>query len=223
MAVTRAAALIVAAVFVCSFAAAPASAKRSKKLKRLQDDVARLEARLSELEHQMARQQQRLALVPSAPAGFCSDPCALDSDGDTIADCEDPCPCDPDHDDGDGDQMPDCMDPCPDDPENACVFVCQAEPGADGTGVADCPVPCLTPDGLDCGPVPPPLPPEDGECRRTGCSGQVCDDHDVASTCEWMPEYACYAQAICERQADGECGWTITPEAAACLVNPPPL
>src|SRR5688572_4202660 len=38
-------------------------------------------------------------------------------------------------------------------------------------------------------------------CRRTGCSGQVCSDQDVVTTCEWKPEYACYDKAPCERQA----------------------
>jgi hypothetical protein len=28
-------------------------------------------------------------------------------------------------------------------------------------------------------------------CRRTGCSGQVCADQEVVTTCEWKPEYAC--------------------------------
>lgn len=58
------------------------------------------------------------------------------------------------------------------------------------------------------------------DCFRTGCSGQVCADEDVVTTCEWRDEYACYAEATCERQADGACGWTETPELAACLASP---
>lgn len=54
-------------------------------------------------------------------------------------------------------------------------------------------------------------------CVRTGCSGQICADTDMITTCEWRPEYECYGTASCERQADGACGWTQTPELAACL------
>lgn len=56
-----------------------------------------------------------------------------------------------------------------------------------------------------------------GRCMRTGCSGQVCASGPVYTTCEWRPEYACYADATCERQEDGNCGWTKTPELEACL------
>ena len=54
-------------------------------------------------------------------------------------------------------------------------------------------------------------------CIKTGCSSQVCSDHDVITTCEWRPEYACYQKATCERQADGNCGFTQTPALRACL------
>lgn len=60
-----------------------------------------------------------------------------------------------------------------------------------------------------------------GECFVGGCSGQICSDQEgVVSTCEWRPEYACYDGATCERQADGACGWTETPELLACLGDP---
>jgi hypothetical protein len=54
-------------------------------------------------------------------------------------------------------------------------------------------------------------------CIKTGCSGQVCADTEVITTCEWRPEYACYKRARCERQSDGKCGFTMTPELRACL------
>ena len=54
-------------------------------------------------------------------------------------------------------------------------------------------------------------------CKKTGCSSQVCSDQDVVTTCEWRTEYECYQKAICERQRNGECGFTQTPELAACL------
>jgi len=57
-----------------------------------------------------------------------------------------------------------------------------------------------------------------GKCYVGGCSAQVCSDRpDMASTCEYREVYACYKTATCERQATGECGWTNTPELAACL------
>lgn len=55
------------------------------------------------------------------------------------------------------------------------------------------------------------------ECKITGCSGQLCSDEDVRTTCEFKEEYACYKTAKCERQEDGKCGWTPTEELVACL------
>ena len=57
-------------------------------------------------------------------------------------------------------------------------------------------------------------------CVVSGCSSQICADEPRISTCEFRPEYACYASATCEVQADGECGWTQTSELQACLANP---
>lgn len=54
-------------------------------------------------------------------------------------------------------------------------------------------------------------------CMKTGCSSQVCSDQEVITTCEFRPEYACYQKAICERQRNGECGFTQTPQLAECL------
>lgn len=60
-----------------------------------------------------------------------------------------------------------------------------------------------------------------GACYTGGCSGQICSDQEGAiSTCEWREEYACYQAATCERQPDGECGWTPTAELNACLADP---
>jgi hypothetical protein len=59
-----------------------------------------------------------------------------------------------------------------------------------------------------------------GGCFVGGCSSHVCsDDEGLITTCEWRPHYACYATATCERQADGHCGWTETPELDACLAG----
>ncbi len=68
------------------------------------------------------------------------------------------------------------------------------------------------------GRVPTPDP-EPAQCRRGGCSGQVCADHNAISTCEMRPEYMCYRGADCARQADGECGWTMDDELRECLAQ----
>jgi hypothetical protein len=60
-------------------------------------------------------------------------------------------------------------------------------------------------------------------CKKTGCSSQLCSDQDVITTCDWKPEYACYATATCEVQADGNCGWTMSDALKACLNPPPPV
>lgn len=54
-------------------------------------------------------------------------------------------------------------------------------------------------------------------CIKTGCSGQVCADEDVVTTCEYRSEYECYKSARCERQANGNCGFTQTSELVSCL------
>jgi hypothetical protein len=58
-----------------------------------------------------------------------------------------------------------------------------------------------------------------GGCRPTGCSGQVCAAEDMVTTCEFRPEYECYKDAgvRCERQSNGDCGWTQTVDLIACL------
>lgn len=58
-----------------------------------------------------------------------------------------------------------------------------------------------------------------GGCRKTGCSGQVCADEDVITTCEFREEYACYQDATCERQPGGACGWTPSAKLTACLAS----
>lgn len=64
-------------------------------------------------------------------------------------------------------------------------------------------------------------------CAVAGCSGQLCVSAEEASTivttCEYRDEYACYAEASCEPQADGKCGWTQTNELKQCLASPPSM
>jgi hypothetical protein len=62
----------------------------------------------------------------------------------------------------------------------------------------------------------------DSGCVVTGCSGQICADRHWASTCEWLPRYACFRDARCGRFGPGgACGWEQTPELLACLADPP--
>lgn len=71
---------------------------------------------------------------------------------------------------------------------------------------------------------PAPAPGQPGgakTCMATGCSGTICASEEMASTCEFKPEYACYKGATCEWQANGACGWRETAELTACLANPP--
>lgn len=64
----------------------------------------------------------------------------------------------------------------------------------------------------------------DGNCNRGGCSGQMCVEstsEPMMSTCEFQPEYVCTQKfAVCERQPDGECGFTLKPEYKACMNSP---
>ena len=68
-------------------------------------------------------------------------------------------------------------------------------------------------------PTATPSPVTKGDCRITGCSGQVCSDEEVVTTCEFKEEYTCYKTAKCERQEDGKCGWTPSEELVACLMS----
>jgi len=56
-----------------------------------------------------------------------------------------------------------------------------------------------------------------------GCNGAHCVDKSFDSntitTCEMSSEQACYIKSIarCEKQNDGNCGWTQTPELQTCI------
>lgn len=56
-------------------------------------------------------------------------------------------------------------------------------------------------------------------CFPTGCSGQICADTEVTTTCEWRPEYACYRSASCSIQSNGDCGWVMDDELRRCLAS----
>ncbi len=58
-----------------------------------------------------------------------------------------------------------------------------------------------------------------GDCFVGGCAREICSDEPVGQRyCFWYePKWDCYKTALCERQADGKCGWTMTPELKECL------
>jgi len=57
-------------------------------------------------------------------------------------------------------------------------------------------------------------------CFVGGCSGQICSNKkDIITTCEYKAEYACYKEARCEKQSNGQCGWTQTPALTACITK----
>lgn len=58
-----------------------------------------------------------------------------------------------------------------------------------------------------------------GGCVRTGCSGTICapEGEPTFSTCQWREEYICYKTERCEKQANGQCGWTPSASLDACL------
>jgi eight-cysteine-cluster-containing protein len=83
---------------------------------------------------------------------------------------------------------------------------------------------CRVPDGelfvepIVVTPSPNPTPVVKGGCFVGGCSGQICSDQEGAmSTCEYRPQYGCYKNATCERQMNGQCGWTQTALLTGCL------
>jgi hypothetical protein len=94
--------------------------------------------------------------------------------------------------------------------------------GSSGPGIAvGEPNPGIPPSGGE-GDEPKPQIVRDG-CVVGGCSAQLCgeaiDGDYLVSTCEYRAQYACYQVATCERQSDGVCGWTKTPELTQCLID----
>lgn len=60
-------------------------------------------------------------------------------------------------------------------------------------------------------------------CIVGGCSGQLCSEataEPMMSTCEFRASYACYGKhSSCQRQPNGQCGWTPNAALAECLVQ----
>lgn len=56
-------------------------------------------------------------------------------------------------------------------------------------------------------------------CVKNGCNGELCVEQgqDAYSPCVWDNKFTCYEDNLCERQPNGECGWTMTTELQECL------
>jgi eight-cysteine-cluster-containing protein len=70
--------------------------------------------------------------------------------------------------------------------------------------------------------TPPPINVPSADCQKSGCSGEICQsatDPPQSSICILKKEFACLKLTRCEIQADGNCGWTKTPEYLSCLKN----
>jgi hypothetical protein len=59
-----------------------------------------------------------------------------------------------------------------------------------------------------------------GACYRGGCSNELCTDRPGAvSPCIWKPQFRCYKSAACERQPNGSCDFSPTPDLKQCLAT----
>lgn len=60
-----------------------------------------------------------------------------------------------------------------------------------------------------------------GKCIISGCNGEVCTEEGKQSgaitVCVWEEKYSCYKDLKCERQTNGRCGFTQTPEFKSCI------
>ncbi len=68
--------------------------------------------------------------------------------------------------------------------------------------------------------TPTPTPYTQAGCVRGGCNGELCVSEtarNMNTTCDVKPQYACFRSARCEKQSNGQCGWTQTSELRQCL------
>ncbi|MDZ7587204.1 MAG: hypothetical protein U0946_05575, partial [Patescibacteria group bacterium] len=65
----------------------------------------------------------------------------------------------------------------------------------------------------------------DQACVIGGCNKEICQnsaDESTLTNCQYRQEYVCYTQAVCEKQANGDCGWTQTEQLQSCLLQNQP-
>lgn len=58
-------------------------------------------------------------------------------------------------------------------------------------------------------------PPKE-KCFKTGCSGQICSDEPVMSTCTWTCEDSCIRGSQC-KNINNKCQWDINENTLNCL------
>src|SRR5688572_2921226 len=100
----------------------------------------------------------------------------------------------------------------------------------DGSGGVDPGAHPPSPGGSPSGSDPPPAPTGgatvSGGCIITGCNDQLCSDHLITTDCQEQAQDACFHSAICERNAEENCGWRPTADLNGCLARaagqPPP-
>ncbi len=64
----------------------------------------------------------------------------------------------------------------------------------------------------------------DRDCFRTGCSGQVCSDEHMLTTCERRAGYGCYRKPFARCGCiEGQCAWEDNAAMRACLSRGPSL
>lgn len=77
----------------------------------------------------------------------------------------------------------------------------------------------LPPDDTDA--LTDPIEPDPGAaCAPTGCSGEVCAPvgSEVFTTCQYLPEYACFAHTTCGPFGpDGTCAWDLNDAWQDCI------
>ena len=69
-------------------------------------------------------------------------------------------------------------------------------------------------------PSPKPTSISKNGCIVWGCNGELCIDEDrerFDTICLELPWHKCFRTATCERQTDGRCAFTQTPELKDCL------
>ncbi len=124
--------------------------------------------------------------------------------------------------------MPDCPPGAECMPPMPCEGSCELQDGlcwdaADCANDESCEGANICPEGAYCfaadspGKCEPVVQPN--ECRKTGCSGQLCLPYDMASTCEWHEVYACYQLTDCVATPTGGCAWSQNDEFDACIAD----
>jgi hypothetical protein len=200
---------LLAALVTLAVVLAAAHADAKPKRKSVRTEIATLKARIAQLESALDFQLRRDAVAGRTEivvpvGGLCADPCATDSDGDGLGDCEDLCPCDPANADGDQDGVPDCADPCPDDAIDACIDPCRMD--SDGDGTVDCEDPCPWTGGGT----------GDGDQDGVPDCADPCPD-DKANDCS--PVCALDADADGEKDCTDPCPWGET-MGVPCVLPP---